>query len=166
MVGVGLVSACGTALHRPGEYGSHWGGFGSRFGISSAGSAVGNAIEIGVGLSRGEDPRYFPASQEAVKSRVGHLARLTFLAQGRDGNFAPAYARYTGIVGGNLLANTWRVHSEANAKGALVRSSEGFAGHMAATAFAEFWPDLKKYLLGKHRRVANSNTIPRTEIPR
>ena len=86
MAGVGFVSPCGTAIHRPGEYGSHWGGFGSRFGRSAAGSAVGNAFEIGIGLSRGDDPRYFQQSQEAVQSRIGHLARLTFLARGRDSN--------------------------------------------------------------------------------
>ena len=116
--------------------------------------------------ARGEDPRYFRVSHEAVTSRIGHLARLTFLARARDGNFAPAYSRYIGIVGSNLLSNTWRVHSEANAKGALVRSSEGFAGRIAANAFAEFWPDLKKCLLGKHSRVVNANLIPRTEITR
>jgi hypothetical protein len=132
----------------------------------AAGSAVGNGIEIAIGLSRGEDPRYFPVSQEALKHRIGHLARLTFLARGRHGNFEPAYARYIGIVGSNFLSNTWRVHSEANAKDALVRSSQGFAGRMTANAFAEFWPDLKNYLFGKHSRVVTANTIPRTEIYR
>jgi hypothetical protein len=48
------------------------------------------------------------------------------------------------ILGSNFLSNTWRVHSEANAPDALLRASGGFAGRLAANAFEEFWPDIKK----------------------
>lgn len=164
MAGVGFVSACGTAVNRPGEYGPHWGGFADRFGMGMAGSAAGNAIEVGLGLGLREDPRYFREPEQAFKSRAGRVARLTFLSRGRNGTFGPAYGRYIGIVGSNFLSNAWRVHSEANAKDALVRSSEGFAGRMAANAFAEFWPDLKKHLVRKHGRFANTNTIHGTRI--
>jgi hypothetical protein len=41
MTGVAFLSAGGTAVNRPGEYGSHWGGLADRFGVGMAGSAVG-----------------------------------------------------------------------------------------------------------------------------
>jgi hypothetical protein len=53
------------------------------------------------------------------------------------------------ILGSNFLSNTWRVHSEANAHDALLRASGGFAGRMAANAFEEFWPDIKKRIFRK-----------------
>jgi hypothetical protein len=152
--GVALVSAGGTAINRPGEYGTNWRGFADRVGVSMAGSAAGNAIEGGVGLGLREDPRYFPAEHEAFAFRVGHVVRLTFLARGRNGTFEPAYGRYSGIVGGNFLSNTWRVHSEASAKDALLRSSESFGGRMAANAFAEFWPEVRRHVLSKRNRAA------------
>jgi hypothetical protein len=51
LAGVAFVSACGTAVNRPGEYGPHWTGFADRLGISMAGSALGNAMEASGGVS-------------------------------------------------------------------------------------------------------------------
>jgi hypothetical protein len=153
-------------VNRPREYGPHWDGWGNRFGMGMAGSATSNAMEAGVGLLLREDPRYFRVPKQAIKTRVGNVARLTFLARNESGRSEPAYARYLGIVGSNFLSNTWRVPSEANAQDALLRSSEAFAGRMAANAFKEFWPDVKKYLPRKHNRVAQLNIEPQTETPR
>jgi hypothetical protein len=166
MAGVAVVSAAGTAVDHPGEYGPHWEGWANRFGMGMAGSATGNAMEAGVGLLLREDPRYFRVPQQAFGARVGNVARLTFLARNESGRSEPAYARYIGIVGSNFLSNTWRVPSEANAKDALLRSAEGIAGRMAAHAFKEFWPDVKKYLPRKHHRVAQLNIEAQTEAPR
>ena len=52
-------------------------------------------------------------------------------------------------LGANFLSNSWRVNSEANSHDALLRSAEGFGGIVAANAFEEFWPDVKKRLLHK-----------------
>jgi hypothetical protein len=54
------------------------------------------------------------------------------------------------LVGNNFVSNTWRVNSEANTHDALLRTSEGFGGHLAGNAFEEFWPDIKKRIF--HRR--------------
>ena len=158
LTGVVFVSACGTAVNRPGEYGPHWDGFANRFGIGIASSATGNAMEAGVGFILREDPRYFRAPQEAFKARVGNVARLVFLARNESGRSEPAYGRYLGIVGSNFLSNAWRVHSEANVGNALLRSSEGFAGRMAANAFKEFWPDIKRHVFRKYNRASNLET--------
>jgi hypothetical protein len=154
LAGVAFVSACGTAVNRPGEYGPHWTGFADRLGIGVAGSALGNAMEASGGLVLREDPRYFRVPQQPVRARVGNVVRLTFLTRNRDDGLKPAYARYVGVFGSNFLSNTWRVSSEANAQNALLRSSEGLAGRMAANAFGEFWPDLKKYLFHKRNQAA------------
>jgi hypothetical protein len=154
MAGVAFISACGTAANRPGEYGPHWTGFADRLGSGMAGSALGNAMEASGGLVLWEDPRYFRVPQQPFMARVGNVVRLTFLARRRNNGLKPAYARYVGVFGSNFLSNTWRVRSEANAQDALLRSSEGFAGRMAANAFGEFWPDLKKYFFRKRNQAA------------
>ena len=146
-----LVSALGTAFDRPKEYGPHWAGFADRYGMGMAGSATGNAIEASAGLLLREDPRYFRVPDQPFKTRVGNVVRLAFAVQRDDGRLRPAYARYLAILGSNFLSSTWRVHSEANAESALLRSSEGFAGRMAANAFAEFWPDVRKRVFRKRK---------------
>ena len=154
MAGVAVLSAGGTAVNRPEEYGTHWRGLADRFGIGMAGSAVGNTIEVAAGRALREDPRYFRAPQQPIKARVGNVVRLTFLARGENGGFGPAYARYIAIAGSNFLSNAWRVRSEANTRAALLRASEGFAGRIAANGFAEFWPDVKKYVFHARHRAA------------
>jgi hypothetical protein len=144
LVGGIFVSAFGTALDRPNEYGPHWGGFADRYGMRMTGIVTGNAIEASVGLMLREDPRYFRVPDKPFKARVGNVVRLTFAARRHDGSFGPAYARYMAIGGNNFLSNTWRVQSEANTHDALLRIAEGFAGRMAVNAFEEFWPDVKK----------------------
>ena len=112
-----------------------------------------------------EDPRYFRVPDRRFKARVGNVIRLAFAARSGGGSFGPAYARYMAIFGSNLLSNTWRVHSEANTHDALLRTSEGFAGRMAANAFEEFWPDLKRCVLHRLRKepIAKSGLRMQTE---
>ena len=153
MAGVGILSAGGRAVNRPGAYGPHWSGFADRFGIGMAGSAVGNGIEVSAGLALREDPRYFRVPEEAFKSRLGNVSRFTFSARGEDGSLGPVPATL------RLLFVTFSQTPGAfavkpNAHDALLRSSEGFGGRMAADAFQEFWPDVKKYVFRKRNRAA------------
>jgi len=145
LAGVAFTSGCGAAAKRPAEYGPRWKGYATRFGSGATGSAVGNGLEAGAGFFLREDPRYFRAAQLTFRGRVGNVMQRAFSTRSGNGRLVPAYARFLGIVGGNFLSNTWRVPSEANSRDALLRSSEGFAGRMAANAFHEFWPDLKKH---------------------
>jgi len=78
--------------------------------------------------------------------------RFAFAARDGEGSLRPAYARYMAALGANFLSNSWRVNSEANAHDALLRSAEGLGGILAANAFEEFWPDVKKRLLHKRNR--------------
>ncbi len=144
-----FLGAFGTALNGPKEYGPHWGGFADRYGMRKSVAVTGNAIEAGAGLILREDPRYFRSPGSPFHSRVKNVLHLTFAARSRDGSFGPAYGRYTAILGTNFLSNTWRVRSQDNARGALLRASGGFAGRMAANAFEEFWPDVKMRLFHK-----------------
>lgn len=137
-----LSAAWGTAFNLPGEYGPHWDGFGKRYGMRLTGISTGNAIEALLGVTWGEDPRYFPAPEREFRSRVKYVITSTFLAPGPDGRWRPAYARYAAIAGNNLLSNTWRERSESGPGDALFRCLTGFAARMAGNALAEFWPDV------------------------
>jgi hypothetical protein len=150
LVGGVFVSAFGTALNRPKEYGRHWGGFADRYGMRLTGIVTGNAIEASVGLMLREYPRYFRVQDRPFKARIENIARLTFVARRDDGSYGPAYARYMAIAGNNFISNTWRVHSEANVQNALLRTTEGFAGRMALNAFEEFWPNVKERVFHRH----------------
>jgi hypothetical protein len=141
-----FASALGTAFDPPKGYGPHWGGFAARYGMRMTGSVSGNAIEAGLGLLLGEDPRYFSARGLPFKSRFVNAVRLTFFARHEDGTFGPAYARYAGMYGDNFFSNRWHGSGKANAEDAFLQAAEGFAAEMAANAFKEFWPSVKKHV--------------------
>ena len=138
-----ITSAFGTAVNHPHEYGTHWDGFAKRYGIRLSGIATSNAMEAGLGAIWGEDPRYFREPERSFGARVGNTLRQTFEARRRDGEFAPAYARFVAITGSNFLSNTWRVDSEADTAHAILRTGEGFGGKLAGNVWREFWPSIR-----------------------
>jgi hypothetical protein len=143
----GPISAgFGTALNRPKEYGTHWDGFGERYGIRLTGISTGAAIEASLGSVWREDPRYFPSPDQRFGSRVKYVVKSTFTAPHKDGSWHPAYARFAGNVGNNFLSNTWRANSEASARDGAIRCIWGVTNRMAGQAFAEFWPDVRKLI--------------------
>ena len=137
----GLFSAgFGTATNSPHEYGTHWVGFGQRYGMRLTGISTGNAIDAGLGAIWGEDPRYFHTIHQSFGARAMNVVDLTFRAYGRDGERHPAYARFLAEFGNNFLSNTWREPSEADWQHALLRTGEGFGGRALSNAFNEFVP--------------------------
>jgi hypothetical protein len=144
----GTVSAgFGTWIDKPHEYGSHWEGFGDRYGMRLTGITTGNAIEASAGALWGEDPRYPRKGPEfGLGTRAGHILKWTFVDYRRDGSAQPAYARYAGLVGNNFLSNTWREQSEADSSHALERVLTGILSKVAGNTWDEFWPDAKKKL--------------------
>ncbi len=137
----GLITAgFGTAIDSPSEYGTHWVGFGQRYGMRMAGISTENAMEATVGAFWGEDPRYFHTVNHPFGDRVKNIFDLTFRAYHPDGQRHLAYARYIAWVGSNFLSNTWRVQSEADTEHAFIRISEAVGGRVASNAFSELAP--------------------------
>jgi hypothetical protein len=156
----GLFSAgFGTLVDVPREYGSHWEGFGKRYGMRFTGIATGNIMEAGLGAIWREDPRYVRSPEAPFGKRVGHILAMTFLARNRDGGTMPAYARYIAIPGNNFLSNTWRADSEATVERAWIRTSLGFLGRAGGNAFEEFWPDVRQKFFS---RKSSSPPVQRT----
>jgi hypothetical protein len=148
----GLFSAgWGTAFNSPREYGTHWEGFGDRYGMNLTGIATSNTMEAGLGAIWGEDPRYIRDGGAPFGHRIGHAAKMTFMAQGRDGALMPAYARLIAIPGSNFLSNTWRPDSDATLQRAAIRTGLGFLGRFGSNTFEEFWPDVQQRLFHRGR---------------
>ena len=135
-----------TALNHPREYGTHWEGFGDRYGMRLAGLAVSTTMEASLGAIWHENPRYKPEPEKSFGGRVESVIYQTFFTRRPDGNFEPAYARFVAVPASNFLSNTWRANSEADSAHALERTGYGFAGAMGSNAFHEFWPSIKSHL--------------------
>ena len=147
----GLFSAgWGTLFNQPKTYGPHWAGFGDRYGMRLSGLALSNTMEAGLGAIWGEDPRYRRDAGAPFMNRIGHAAKMTFLAENRDGQVKLAYARFIAIPGSNFISNAWRAPGDDAAGNAAVRVGLGFFGRFGGNTFDEFWPDVKHKLF-RHR---------------
>lgn len=145
-------SAISTAANSPEEYGTHWDGYGKRYGLRLTGVATSNLMEAGLGAIWGEDPRYFRAADGPVGDRIRHIVKYTFFARDRDGNDRLAYARLAAIPGSNVISNAWRPDSTTGASDVLIRTGLGFAGRMGGNAFMEFWPDVTRRLFHRNQK--------------
>src|SRR6185295_345620 len=109
-----VLAALGTAGNSPKEYGTHWDGLGKRYGLRLSVSATSGVLEASIGSMWGEDPRYFRTTgRQQFKTRLGNVAKMTFLSTNRNGETMPAYARYIAIPSAQFISNTWRPDSQA-----------------------------------------------------
>jgi len=140
-----LSSTWGTVFDHPREYGESFDGFAKRYGLRLTGVATSNVAEAGLGAIWGEDPRYHRA-EGGFGNRFKHAVTMTFLAENRDGDTRPAYARYIGIAGTNVLSDAWRPNSDRGPGNTMDRIAMGFGGRLLGNMWEEFWPDVKKHM--------------------
>jgi len=146
LIGEAFTAGFGTWTNKPPEWGSHWDGFGKRAGADLAEGAVSHTMEAGLGAIWGEDPRYPRDAGAPFKNRLGHVFKMTFLAQDRNGGLMPAYARFIAIPSSTAISTAWRPPSEQSAGDVGVRIGLGVLGRMGSNAFEEFWPDISKHI--------------------
>jgi hypothetical protein len=144
-IGTGLfIASWNTAWNLPSEWDRTWSGFGKRFGSREAQMTISNAIEAGLGAAWGEDPRYSRSGHSGLWARTGYSARMVFVARRRDGRLRPAWARYAGAVGSNVVANTWLPSGQTTAFDNVRRIGNGILGRFVGNLWMEFWPDVRK----------------------
>jgi hypothetical protein len=136
-----FVAGIQTWRNEPGAWGPHWDGFGTRYGARLAAGGTSNVLEAGIGSLWGEDPRYFRAAGQPMKTRIGHVVKMAFVDHNRAGGTQPAYARYLAVPGGILISNTWRP-DQSTAGHVTHQVALGFLSRIIGNAFSEFLPDL------------------------
>jgi hypothetical protein len=136
-----VVAGIQTWRNEPEAWGPHWDGFGTRYGARLAAGGTANVLEAGIGSLWGEDPRYFRAAGQPMKTRIGHVVKMAFVDHNRSGGIQPAYARYFAVPSGILLSNTWRP-DQSTAGHVTHQVALSFLSRIIGNAFSEFLPDL------------------------
>jgi hypothetical protein len=85
-----------------------------------------------------EEPRW------GLWARTAYATRSVFVAPRRNGRMAPAWARYFGAIGSNLVANTWLPPSSTTTSQNLRRIGNGFLGRFVGNMWQEFLPDVRR----------------------
>lgn len=138
-----MIGSWQTAIGWPKEWqGSS--GFTKRVLTSQADNGISRGIEASLGMLWGEDPRSSPSGRHAFGSRLGYAMKTAVLAQRPDGHLAPAWGRFAGAVGSNLVQNVWLPPSLTTPKETAVRVAAGLLGRLGTNLWGEFGPDLRR----------------------
>jgi hypothetical protein len=164
-LGTGLVmGAWRTAVDSPEEWqGSS--GFAKRVLTHDADNGISKGIEGSLGLLWGEDPRPVRSHRDSFGGRLGFAMKTVVLAPRSDGHLAPAWGRYAGDVGSNVVKNAWLPSRLTTPKETARRIAAGLVGRLAMNMWHEFGPDLRRrFSRGRPGKTFRPNT-PASTIP-
>src|SRR5437870_553218 len=146
-LGLGAAgSAWMTAKNWPREWRRSATGFGRRYLDVQGSAAVSSAIEAGLGVVWGEDPRYIRSARQGTGTRLRYAVTTVVVAPRRDGRLAPAWGRLSANLLGNTIENTWLPPSGRTRSQTLARVGYAALDRLAANIWAEFWPDVRQRL--------------------
>ena len=137
-----FIAGVQTWRDKPETYGTHWDGFAKRYGARLAAGGTSNALEASFGSLWGEDPRYYRAAGQPLRSRLGHVVKMAFVTHNRAGDPQLAYARFIAVPGGILVSNTWRPDSPSTVRHVTFQVGISFLSRIVGNTFSEFMPDL------------------------
>lgn len=150
-----FVAGINTWSDQPENYSTHWNGFAHRYLNRLAAGGTSHVFEAGFGSLWGEDPRYFRAAGQPLRTRLGHVVKMAFVTHNRNGDPQLAYARYLAIPAGILVSNSWQPDSPSNTGRVSVQVGLAFVSRIVGNAFTEFTPDLRQHF--KHDRSRDVN---------
>jgi hypothetical protein len=150
-----VVAAINTWRDQPEDYSTHWDGFGHRYVNRLAAGGTSHVFEAGFGSLWGEDPRYFRAAGQPLRTRLGHVVKMAFVNHNRSGDPQLAYARYIAVPAGILVSNTWQPDSPTTTGRVSIQVGFAFMSRIIGNAFSEFTPDLRDRF--QHRRDRDVN---------
>lgn len=152
-------AAIDTARNSPEEFGTHWEGYARRMGYRFGDRLLTNGMEAGLGSLWNEDPRYFRVPEKPVSGRIKNVLKMTVTTHNREGREMPAYARFIAVPSAAFLSNTWKPDSEDDRSDAVNRVVVSFVNRIAANAFTEFWPDLRRKTLLRDRKKSDPDSV-------
>jgi hypothetical protein len=128
----------------PEEWGQGWDGYGRRYGHRILNRGVENMIGFGTAALLHQDGRYFRRGEGGILARLGHSVAQTFVTRTDSGGKTFAVWRFAGNYGSEFVSNAWRPERQTDAGETVLRGTISIGFDVAANAFKEFWPDVKR----------------------
>jgi hypothetical protein len=160
-----MIGTWQTAIRSPKEWqGSS--GFSKRMLTNEVDNGISKGIEASLGMLWGEDPRSTRSGRHRFGSRLGYAMKTVVVAQRPDGHLAPAWGRFAGAIGSNVVQNAWLPSRLTTPKGTAGRVATSLLGRLATNLWEEFGPDLRRrFVRGRAARPTASRKPARTATP-
>jgi hypothetical protein len=139
-------------------YGQGASGYGKRFGAAladGADSAFWSNYMYPVIFK--QDPRYFRSGEGTKKQRIWYAMEHEFITK-KDSDRKPvfSYSNVLGALTAGTISNAYYPQEERGFGLTMSRTAVSFGWGMVGNLILEFWPDVSKGLMRKHK----SDTVP------
>lgn len=125
------------------EWGQGMEGYGRRFGSNFGQHTIKSTLQLGIGIWRHEDPRYFHSEQSGFWLRTRHALKYTYVARMDDGSQGIAVSRLTSAFGASLLSRTWQPDRKRTVKNGLRDGVVSVGVDAGFYILQEFWRDIR-----------------------
>ena len=136
-------------INSPPEWEQGMKGYGRRFASSMGENIIRSTVRLGVGAALHEDPRYFASARKGVLRRSLHAVTFVFVPCNDYGHRTVGVSRLAGALSSGFISNTWYPERLSNTSHAMSRAGIAVGGDAALNLFHEFWPDIKRAVLGR-----------------
>ena len=161
IVGDAAYAAILQADDAPLEWKQGGAAFGKRVASMVAWSGIRNALAFGLDSPLHEDPRYFRSSGTGFWRRSGHALRGTLLTRTDSGGETLSIWRVGSAYGSAVLSNLWYPDRLNTARLGFIQGSATLGLDLLGNIGREFWPDVKKKVLHRKRRLNLKFVSPR-----
>ena len=138
----------------PTEWGQGWSAYGKRVASTAACSGIHSALAFGLDSTLHEDPRYFRSARGGFWRRAGHAFRGTILTHTDQGAETLSIWRFGSAYGAAYLSNQWYPGRLNTVKLGFAEGSLQIGFDVVSNLASEFWPDLRRKILGGKSRLA------------
>lgn len=134
-------------------YGTGWTGFAKRFGAAYADDADSEMLSEGVFPSLlHQDPRYFRLGHGAIRRRIAYTLFSAVRCRGDDGKWQFNTSSIVGTFAAGAISNAYYPPSDRGVALTFERSSIDFGEDVLQLFASEFYPDISKALIHRHKK--------------
>ncbi len=150
----GFVAGLGQWDNANPSFGQGMAGYGRRLGTSYADQAIGNMMTEAIFPSvLHEDPRYFRRGTGSKWSRAFYAASRVLVTRTDSGNWRFNYSEVLGNATAVAISNSYYPDNRSAGQN-IEKLGQQIAIDAASQVLKEFWPDLKRKWLNRHKDEA------------
>jgi hypothetical protein len=137
------------ATGSPAQWGGGFAGYGRRVGSRTASAIIQGSIQAPTAALLHEDVRYIASTRRGVKKRFLHAITYSFLTYNNQGHPTLNIANLAAYYASTAISTAWLPGRYNVASYTLTNGSEQIALTLPINLLQEFWPEIRRKVLGK-----------------
>ena len=163
LLGAAFSAGLDQASDSPPRYDQNLRGYGQRYGLVMAGTAISNGLkDAALPIVFRQDPRYFRLNRGGGLHRTLYAFSRVGVARNDSGKFTVNWSELLGSFGTAAITRSWAEEDDKSLADTMRRGSISIGYDAGLNLLKEFWPELKRRL-GTGRKPSGQNSNPQNQ---